>query len=49
MLVISYAETIRSACNTPKKYYFLLFLNAINAQTKVVIPVNIHLVTGWAE
>lgn len=49
MLVISYAETIRSACNTPSKYYFLLFLNAINAQTKVVIPVNIHLVTGWAE
>lgn len=49
MLVISYAETIRSAYNTPSKYYFLLFLNAINAQTKVVIPVNIHLVTGWAE
>ena len=45
MLVISYAETILPVIRRAS-IFFLLFLNAINAQTKVVIPVNIHLVTA---
>ena len=48
MLVISYAETILPVIRRAS-IFFLLLLNAINAQTKVVIPVNIHLVTAWAE
>ena len=47
MLVTSNATTIRSACNTPPvQFRELKFqnLNAITAQSKVTISVNIHLV-----